>query len=82
MIFNYHIVPLTMRHHLFLELWLVKTWLFADWRQHRAVTHLENVRQSNTRRDKKLGFQLSHKHPLILNIILDYLEKTVHNYRL
>ena len=33
---------------LFLESWLV----------HRAVTRLENIRQSNIRRDKKLGFQL------------------------
>ena len=38
------------------------TWFFADWRHHRAVTRLENVRQSNIRRGKKLGFQLSHKH--------------------
>ena len=37
--------------------------LFCYWRHHRAVTRLENVRQSNTRRDKMLGFQLSHKHP-------------------
>ena len=51
-----------MRHHLFLEFWLVYTWFFTHWRHHRAVTRLENVRQSNIRRDKKLGFQLSHKH--------------------
>ena len=43
-----------MRHHLFLKLWLVDTWFFADWRHHRAVTHLENVRQWNIRRGKKL----------------------------
>ena len=23
-----------MRHHLFLEFWLVDTWFFADWRHH------------------------------------------------
>ena len=60
-------VRLTMRHHLFLEFWLVDTWFFADWRQHRGVTHLENVRQSNIRRGKKLGVQLSLKHPLKAN---------------
>ena len=59
-----HIVRLTMRHHLFLEFWLVGTWYFAHWRHHRDVTRLENVRQSSIRRGKKLGFQLSHKHPL------------------
>ena len=52
-----------MRYHLFLEFWLVDTSSFADWRHQRAVTCLENVRQSNIRRGKKLGFQLSHKHP-------------------
>ena len=59
-----HIVSLTMRQHLFLEFWLVHTWFFANWRHNRAVTHLENVRQWNIRRGKRLGFQLSHKHPL------------------
>ena len=58
-----HIVRLTMRHHLFLKFWLVDTWFFADWRHHRAVTRLENVRQSNIRRGKKLGVQFSQKHP-------------------
>ena len=58
------IVRLTMRHHLFLEFLLVDTWFFTHWRHHRAVTRIENVRQSNIRRGKKLGFQLSHKHPL------------------
>ena len=43
-----HIVCLTMRHHLFLEFWLVNTWLFADWRHHRAVTRFENVRQAKS----------------------------------
>ena len=37
--------------------------IFADWRHHRAVTRLENVRRSNIWRGKKLGFQLSHNHP-------------------
>ena len=45
--------------YLFFEFWLVHTWFFADWRHQRAVTWLENVRQSNIRRGKKLGFQLS-----------------------
>ena len=45
-----HIVLLTMRHHLFLEFWLADTWFFADWSQHRDVTRLEIVRQSNVRR--------------------------------
>ena len=45
-----------MRHHVFLEFWLVDTWFFADWRQHSAVTRLENVRQSNIRRVKKLVY--------------------------
>ena len=53
-----------MKRHLFLEFWLVDTWLFADWRHRRAVTRLENVRQSNIWRGKKLGFQMSHEHPL------------------
>ena len=59
-----HIVRLTMRHRLFLEFRLVGTWFFAHWRHHRAVSRLENVRQSSIRRGKKLDFQLSHKHPL------------------
>ena len=62
-LFDYHIVRLTMWHLLFLGFWLIDTWFFADWRHHRAVVRLENVRQSNIRRCKKLGFQLSHKHP-------------------
>ena len=51
-------------HHLFLEFWLVSTWFFAHWRHQRAVTHVENVRQLNIRRGKKLGFQLSHRQQL------------------
>ena len=63
-----HIVRLTMRHHLFLEFWSVDTWIIADWRHHRAVTRLENVRQSNIRRGKKFGVQLSHKRALYITI--------------
>ena len=55
-----HIVPLTMRHHLFLEFWLVDTWFFC-WRHYRSITRLKNEPQSNIRRGKKLGVQLSHK---------------------
>ena len=62
-----HIVCLKMMHHLFLEFWLVDTWFFTHWRHHRAATCLENVRQPNIRRGKKLGFQLSHKHPVQVN---------------
>ena len=55
------IVCLTMSHHLFLEFWLVDTWLtmrhhlflkfwlidlfFSQWHHHHAVTWLENVCQ-------------------------------------
>ena len=56
-----HIVRLTMWHHLFLEFRLVNTWFFAHWRHQRAVIHLENVCQLNTRRGKKLGFHLPHR---------------------
>ena len=38
-------------------------WFFADWRHHRPATRFENVRQSSTRRGKRLSVQLSHKHP-------------------
>ena len=38
--------------------------IFANWRHQRIVACLENVRQSNIRRGRMLGFQLSHKHPL------------------
>ena len=46
---------MAMRHHLFLEFWLVYTWDFAEPR-------LESVHQSNIWRGKKLGFQLQEKH--------------------
>ena len=58
-----HTVRLTILLHVFLELWLVNTWFFAHWRHQRAVTRLENVRHLN-KRDKKLGFQLSHRQHL------------------
>ena len=51
-----HTVRLTIWHHLFLEFWLVDTWFFIHWGHQRAVTRLENVRQLNIRRGKKLGF--------------------------
>ena len=37
---------------------------FSQSRDQRAVTRLENIRQLNIRRDKKLSFQLSHAQPL------------------
>ena len=52
----WHIARLTIRLHIFLELWLVDTWLFADTRPRRAVTLLENVVQSTLRRGKKPDF--------------------------
>ena len=61
---NLHIVRLTIWHHLFLEFWLITTWFFAHWRHQRVVTRLENVRQLNIRRCKKLGFHLPHRQPL------------------
>ena len=39
------------------------TWYFAHWRHQRAVTRFKNVHQLNIRREKKLGFQLSHRQP-------------------
>ena len=39
---------------------------FPHRRHQRAVTHFENVRQLNIRRDKMLGFQLLHRHPRII----------------
>ena len=62
-----HTVPLTIWHHLFLEFWLVDTWIFAHWRHQCTVTRLENVRKLNIRR----GFQLSQKHPLNMKCPLD-----------
>ena len=40
---------------------------FHSLTHHRAVTCFENVRQPNIRGCKKLGFQLSHKHPVQVN---------------
>ena len=59
-----HIVPLAIWNHLFLEFWLVDTWLFTQSRDQRAVTCLENVQELNIRWGKKLDFQLSHTQPL------------------
>ena len=37
--------------------------ILDHWRHQSALTRLENVRQLNVRRGKKLGFQLSHRQP-------------------
>ena len=37
-----------------------------------AVTRLENVRQSNIRTGKKLGFQLPHRHPHQVGITIHW----------
>ena len=66
-IFAFYIVRLTMWHHLFLEFWLVNTWFFVDWRHESAVARLENVRQLNKRRDKNMGFKLSHRQDFLWN---------------
>ena len=58
---HWHIVGLAIRGHLFLKFWMVGTWFLAHPRDHRAVTHLENVHQLNIRRAKKLSFQLPHR---------------------
>ena len=71
----YQLVRLTNWHHLFLEFWLVNTWFFARWRHQRAITRLENIRQLNTMRGKKLGFQLSHRQPPIIR----YRKLDIHN---
>ena len=78
--FANHLVRLTMKPHLFLEFWFVDAWFFADWRHYRDVTRLENVRQSSIRRGKKLGFQLSHKHPLTLQMLM--LEEGIASFNL
>ena len=57
------IVCFTIWRHLFLKFWLVNTLVFSHWHHQRAVTHFDKVRQSNIRRGKKLGFQLSHRCP-------------------
>ena len=43
--FWFQTVPLSIWHHLFLDFWLVDTWIFPHWRHQRTVTRLENVRQ-------------------------------------
>ena len=54
--------------------------LFALPRDHRAVTGLENVRQLNIRRGKKLGFQLSHRQPrFVKGSRLRFLETQIAN---
>ena len=54
---DWHTVPLTIWHHLFLEFWLVDTWIFAHWRHQCTVTCPENVRQLDIRRGKA-GFPI------------------------
>ena len=50
----------------FIQMYTYST--FDVWRHDRAVNRLENVRQSNIRRGKKLGVQLSHKQALYITI--------------
>ena len=57
-----HIVPLAIWHHLF-TFWLVDTGFFAHSCDQRAVIRLDNARQLNIRKDKKLFFQMSHTQP-------------------
>ena len=57
-------VRVTIWYQLFLEFWLVHTWIFAHWRYQLAVTRLENVRQLNERWGKKLDINLLHRQPL------------------
>ena len=40
------------------------------WRHHHVITQIENGCLPNVRRGEKLGFQLSHKHPLKIFIHL------------
>ena len=82
MIQHKHIVTLTMWHHLFLEFWLLNTWFLAWWCHQRAVTHLENVRQLNIRRGRKLGFKLTHTQPLKLREAKSTLMKYFHEHSL
>ena len=72
-----HIVRLAIRGHLFLQFWLVDTWTFAHPRDHRAVARLENVRQLNIRRGKKLSFQLSHRQPVWSNILFFFITPSI-----
>ena len=53
-----HIVRLTMRHHLFLELWLVHTWFFTYWRYQRAITSLEKCTPVKYKKREKAGFPI------------------------
>ena len=63
---TWHIVRLTISHHLFLEFWLFNAWFFAHWRRQRAATRLKNVRPLIIRRGKKLGFQWIRKLQIII----------------
>ena len=64
-----NIVPLAIRHHLFLGFWLVNTWFFAHPHDHRAVTCLNNIHQLNIRRGKKLDSNC-HIHNLLFGVVL------------
>ena len=66
-----HIVRLTMWHHKSRVL-IGRHLIFCSWRHQRAVTHLENVRQFDTRRGKKQVFKLSHRQPAKRRQIKDY----------
>ena len=47
------------------------------WPDHRAVARLENVRQLNIRRGKKLSFQLSHRQPVWSNILFLFITPSI-----
>ena len=49
---------------------LIGRLFFAYPRDQLAVTRVDNVRQLNIRRDKKLGFQLSHRQPILTHLTL------------
>ena len=66
----------TIWYQLFLEFWLIHTWIFAHWRHQRAVTSLENVRQLNERWGKKLDINLLHRQPSKQRYLL--LESSIH----
>ena len=69
---TFYPVRVTTWYQLFLEFWLVHTWIFAHWRHQRAVTHFENVRQLNESWGKKLDINLLHKQPLFIQPLFLY----------
>ena len=68
-----HLVRLTIWYQLFLEFWLVDTWLFAHPRDQRAVTRLEYVRLLNISRGKKLSVQWSHRQPIVVETLESFM---------